>query len=192
MGEPVLYITLSESREELEQVASSHGWTLDGISLFELSSVEASLSLNLDNTVFHPAEVELEETTKSLLTMVDEVNPRRVVFDSLSEMRLLARDPLRYRRQILALKQHFAGRGCTVLLLDDTSSDPGDMHLQSIAHGVIIIEQHSPGFGTDRRMLKVQKLRGVAFRSGYHDVGMESGGPKGIPAACGFRAPAPR
>jgi circadian clock protein KaiC len=180
-GEPVLYITLSETRIELEEVAASHGWNLDGISLFELSSMEADVSLSLDNTVFHPAEVELEETTRSLLKMVDKVHPRRVVFDSLSEMRLLARDSLRYRRQILALKQHFAGRGCTVLLLDDTTSDPGDMHLQSIAHGVVILEQHSPGFGTDRRTLKVQKLRGVAFRSGFHDADMGTGGLRVFP-----------
>jgi circadian clock protein KaiC len=180
-GEPVLYITLSETREELEQVARSHGWTLDGISLYDLSQMEEFLGTAADNSVFHPAEVELGETTRAMQALIDEVGPRRAVFDSLSEMRLLAREPLRYRRQILALKQYFAGKGCTVLLLDDQSADHGDLHLQSIAHGVIRLESRPVGFGVDRRRLRVQKLRGVAFRSGYHDVCMERGGLRVFP-----------
>jgi len=175
-GEPVLYITLSETREELEQVAESHGWTLDGINLHELSSMEEYLRLDAENSVFHPSEVELSETTKALLALVERVNPRRVVFDSLSEMRLLARDPLRYRRQILALKQFFVGRGCTVMLLDDLSADVSDTHLESITHGVIYLEQSSNLYGGDRRRLRVQKLRSVNFRSGFHDMSMEKGG----------------
>lgn len=180
-GEPVVYITLSETREELEQVAASHGWSLDGISLFELSSIEEFLTLDSDNSVFHPSEVELGETTRSLLSLVEQVQPKRAVFDSLSEMRLLAREPLRYRRQILALKQYFAGKKCTVLLLDDKTSDPGDLQLQSIAHGVIILEQVPSTYGIDRRRIRIQKLRGTSFRSGYHDAGIERGGLRVYP-----------
>ncbi|HSI72843.1 MAG TPA: ATPase domain-containing protein [Fimbriimonas sp.] len=181
LGERVLYITLSETREELEQVCDSHGWTLDGIDLYDLSKVESYLSASASNTVFHPSEVELNETTRSLLALVDEVNPSRAVFDSLSEMRLLASDPLRYRRQILALKQYFADKKCTVLLLDDRTSDPNDLHLQSIAHGVVLLEQTPSTYGVDRRRMRVQKLRGVNFRSGYHDVGMLTGGIRVFP-----------
>jgi circadian clock protein KaiC len=175
-GEKTLYITLSETREELEAVAKSHKWSLDGIELHELSSLEKYLAAESENSVFHPSEVELSETTQSLLDLIDRVRPTRAVFDSLSEMRLLARDPLKYRRQILSLKQFFAGRNCTVLLLDDRTSKPNDLQLESIAHGVIYLEQSVAVFGADRRRLRVQKLRGVKFKSGYHDVAMEQGG----------------
>lgn len=175
-GERVLYITLSETKAELQEVADSHGWSLDGIELYELSAVERMLSAEAHNSVFHPAEVELSETTQALLDLIDRVRPSRAVFDSLSEMRLLARDPLRYRRQILSLKQYFAGRNCTVLLLDDRTSEPGDLQLQSISHGVILLEQMPNTYGVDRRRLRIQKLRGVSFRSGYHDVIMQTGG----------------
>lgn len=175
-GEKVLYITLSETRDELEQVAESHGWSLDGISLFELSAIEEMVSSDADNSVFHSSEVELGETNRALLSLIDKVRPSRAVFDSLSEMRLLARDALRYRRQILSLKQYFAGKNCTVLLLDDQTSEPGDLQLQSIAHGVILLEQVPTEYGIDRRRVRIQKLRGVKFRSGYHDSGIERGG----------------
>jgi circadian clock protein KaiC len=176
LGESVLYITLSETREELLEVARSHGWTLDGISLYELSAMEESLKADTENSVFHPSEVELGETTAALISMIDAVQPRRIVFDSLSELRLLAREALRYRRQILALKQYFVGKNCTVLMLDDQTSEPSDLQLQSIAHGVIILEQTPSAFGVDRRRLRVQKLRGVAFTSGYHDANILTGG----------------
>jgi circadian clock protein KaiC len=175
-GEKVLYITLSETEEEVNEVATSHGWSLRGIDLFDLSAMEEALDPEYDNTVFHPSEVELGETTKTLLSIVDRVQPTRAVFDSLSEMRLLARDPLRYRRQILSLKHYFAGKNCTVLLLDDLTSDPRDLQLQSIAHGVILIEQIPIIYGVDRRRVRIQKLRGSSFRSGYHDAGIETGG----------------
>src|SRR6201996_1673299 len=122
-GEPCLYITLSESERELRAVVKRHGWTLDGIGVFELVPAEASLDPEQELTLFHPAEMELSETTQHILDRVAKVNPKRVVFDSLSEMRLLAQSSLRYRRQILALKNFFAGRRCTVLLLDDLSSN---------------------------------------------------------------------
>jgi len=180
-GERVLYITLSETQQELEGVSASHGWSLEGIDLFELSAVEELLKEESQQSVFHPAEIELNETTKSLLEVVDRINPKRVVFDSLSELRLLARDALRYRRQILSLKQYFAGKKCTVMLLDDNTADVNDLQLQSIAHGVISLEQKPSDYGIDRRRLRIQKLRGVHFRSGYHDMLIEKGGIQVFP-----------
>lgn len=179
-GETALYVTLSETIEELKVVADSHGWSLDGIALFELPAPE-SVSSQDENTLFHPAEIELGETIKMLLARIDEVKPKRVVLDSLSEIRLLSQGPLRYRREVLALKQHFSGRGCTVLLLDDRTSEPGDLHLQSIAHGVFSLEQLSPLYGSERRRLQVVKLRGSKFRGGYHDFVLATGGIQVFP-----------
>ena len=180
-GENVLYISLSETKEELESVASSHGWDLANVELFELSALEHLLTPDNQQTVYHPAEVELTEATRALMDAVERVNPSRVVIDSLSELRLLAKEPLRYRRQILALKQYLSGRKSTVLLLDDTTSNPSDLQLQSIAHGVILLEQVANDYGTDRRRLRIQKLRGVRFRSGYHDYIIEKGGINAFP-----------
>ena len=175
-GEPVLYITLSETAEELFGVAESHGWSLDGISVRELIPNESTLLPDDQYTMFHPSEVELSETTKEILADVERVKPSRVVFDSLSELRLLAGNPIRYRRQILALKQFFAGRKCTVLLLDDMTSTSHDLQVQSIAHGVVRLEQLFPEYGAERRRLMVLKYRGVSFRGGYHDYVIERGG----------------
>jgi circadian clock protein KaiC len=172
--ERCLYITLSETEEELRAVAESHQWALDGITVFELKLAEDAKSSD-EYTLFHPAEVELSEAMDTLLAEVERVKPVRVVFDSLSEIRLLAQSSLRYRRQILALKQHFAGSGCTVLLLDDRSSEVGDTHLQSLAHGVIELEQLAPLYGAERRRLRVIKLRGVKYRGGYHDYKISTG-----------------
>ena len=174
-GEPALYVTLSETHDELRAVAESHGWSLDGIAIHELSS-DASLRTDTQYTVFHPSEVELGDTMNTVMQTLERVRPRRVVFDSLSEMRLLARDPLRYRRQILALKQFFVGHDCTVLLLDDRTSAAGDLQLQSIAHGVLRLETLLPEFGGARRRLRVMKLRGVAYTDGYHDYTIRTGG----------------
>lgn len=175
-GEPGLYITLSESRQELEGVAASHGWSLDTLALFELDPRADDLDIDAQQTVFPTAEVELTEVMHTLLSHVERVKPVRVVFDSLSEIRLLAQHPLRYRRQILALKHYFTGSDCTVLLLDDLTTEPDDQQIQSLAHGVIALEQIAQLYGTDRRRLRVQKLRGVRFRSGYHDFVIERGG----------------
>jgi len=174
-GERGVYVTLSETREELEMVASSHGWSLDGIELFELTPPDA-LRGDDQNTLFHPSEVELAETTKAVVDLCARVKPKRLVFDSLSEIRLLAQSPLRYRREVLALKQHFAGRGCTVLLLDDLTGTQADGHLQSLAHGVVTMEKLVPLYGAQRRRLRIAKLRGVDFRGGYHDYVIERGG----------------
>jgi circadian clock protein KaiC len=175
-GEASLYITLSETREELESVARSHGWELAEIELFELSSMQEALDDDMENTFFHPSEVELNRTTEVLLAQIDRLNPARVVFDSLSEMRMLAETPLRYRRQILRLKQYLSQRKCTVLLLDDRSAGSHDLQIESIAHGVIDLQRLSPAYGIARRQLNIRKIRGVKFREGYHDLILEEGG----------------
>jgi circadian clock protein KaiC len=169
-----LYITLSETEDELKAVADSHGWNIDALSIFELAG-DLELDLDAQQSVFHPSEVELGETTRNVMNQVDEVKPLRVVFDSLSEMRLLAQNPLRYRRQILALKQFFSARACTVLLLDDKTS-MSDQHLHSIAHGVISLEQIAKDFGKERRRVNIIKMRGVRFRGGFHDYTLDTGG----------------
>ena len=174
-GEAGLYITLSETAHELRAVAASHGWTLDCLSLFELVS-ETRLDPDREQTILHPSEVELGETTREVMAEVDRLRPRRVVFDSLSEMRLLAQSPLRYRRQILALKQFFSSKRCTVLMLDDRTADPTDLQLHSIAHGVISLEQAPRDYGAERRRLRVMKMRGFRFRGGYHDFTLDRGG----------------
>ncbi len=179
-GETGLYITLSETAAELQAVAATHGWSLDGISLFELVS-EGGLDPESEQSVLHPSEVELGETTREVMRHVESLRPSRVVFDSLSEMRLLAQNPLRYRRQILALKQFFASRQCTVLMLDDRTSDPNDLQLHSIAHGVILLEQAPRDFGDERRRLRVIKMRGTKFRGGYHDFLLDTGGLQVFP-----------
>jgi circadian clock protein KaiC len=181
VGERGLYVTLSETREELLEVAASHGWSLDGIDLYELGSSEARLEPEQDYTVFHPEEVELAETTQHVYAEVERIKPSRVVFDSLSEMRLLAREPLRYRRQILSLKQFFAGRKCTVLLLDDTVGRSSDLQLQSISHGVLSLERLGQEYGVSRRRLNIVKLRGSKFRDGYHDYIIDTGGVRVFP-----------
>src|SRR6476646_11861859 len=176
LGESVLYVTLSETEDELREVADSHGWSLDGITIRELVPSESTLHLEEQYTMFHPADVELSETTKTILDDVERIKPARVVFDSLSELRLLAENPLRYRRQILALKQFFAGRNCTVMMLDDLTSTDRDLQVQSIAHGVVLLEQTNPEYGAERRRLRVVKYRGVQFRGGFHDYVIRRGG----------------
>ncbi len=175
-GESGLYITLSETEEELQAVAASHGWNLAGVHLFELSSMADKVQDAAENTFFHPSEVELTHTTQALLDEVERVKPARVVFDSLSEIRMLAETPLRYRRQILLLKQFFAGRKCTVLLLDDRSAGARDLQIESISHGVIDLERSLPDYGVARRMLNVRKIRGVKYREGNHDFIIQKGG----------------
>jgi circadian clock protein KaiC len=179
-GEPGVYATLSETEEELRDVAGSHGWSLDGITICDLQTAEESLKADSQYTLFHPAEVELSETTRTVLEAVEHIRPRRVVFDSLSEMRLLARDSLRYRRQMLALKHYFTGRACTVLLLD-YGIQPGEFQLQSLTHGVLSLERETPNYGGERRRLKVQKIRGISYHQGFHDYVIRAGGLQVFP-----------
>ena len=175
-GESVLYVTLSESRREITKVAHSHGWDLSSIHICELIPSERNLGADSQLTVFNPSELELGETTEAMIAEVNKHRPQRVVLDSLSELRLVAQNAIRYRRQILALKQFFAGRDCTVLMLDDRSGSEGDGQLESIAHGVIFLEQLANQYGAERRRLRIVKMRGVSFRGGYHDFVIRKGG----------------
>ncbi len=180
-GQKGLYVTLSESKAELQEIADSHGWSLDGLEIFELVPDEAQLKPEAQYTVFNPSEIEMSDTTNAVMAEVERLQPARVVFDSLSELRLLARDSLRYRRQILGLKQYFSGRKCTVLLLDDRIGDSHDQQLQSIAHGVILMESAEREYGIKRRRLEVKKLRGSKFREGFHDYCIKHGGVEVYP-----------
>ena len=179
-GERGVYVALSESEEEIRDIAGSHGWDLEGIAIVELHATEENLEADAQYTVFHPSEIELSDTARSILEEVERVEPKRIVFDSLSEMRLLARDSLRYRRQLLSLKKYFTEIGCTVLLLDIHTSHrhaPRDeFKLETLAHGFIQLEQHAPEYGVQRRRLKVGKLRGLSYQEGYHDFRIVRGG----------------
>jgi circadian clock protein KaiC len=174
-GERGLYVTLSETAEELRASAETHGWSLDQLDIHELVS-ELGLDPDSEQTILHPSDLELGEIIREVMQRVDDLKPVRVVFDSLSELRLLSQSALRYRRQILALKQFFSTKGCTVLLLDDRTSGPTDLQLHSIAHGVISLEQTQRSFGAERRWLRVAKLRGVKFNGGHHDFILDTGG----------------
>lgn len=180
-GEVGLYVTLSESHRELQVVARSHGWSLDGISVFEFVPNEESLDPEDQYTAFHPSEVEFQDTMQAILKRIEEVNPRRLVLDSLADLRLLARDSLRYRRQILALKRYFAGRNCTVLLLDDRTSEGHGKQLQSLVHGVVLMERLARDYGAERRRIRISKLRATRFREGFHDYSINTGGIEVFP-----------
>ena len=174
LGEDGLYVTLSETTEELKHVAASHGWSLDGIDTFQLGPIgERGPD---EYTLYHPAEIELADLTKTVLERVEAIRPARVVFDSLSELRLLARDALRYRRQILGLKEFFSRRPSTVLLLDDHSAGDSDLQLRSLAHGVLLLEHLPFEYGRSRRRLRIVKLRGTAVTEGFHDFNIVRGG----------------
>jgi circadian clock protein KaiC len=175
-GERCLYVTLSETRSEIEMVARSHGWDLSKIDMVELVPSEKNLSAEAQLTVFNPSEMELGETTEAMIAAVSRYRPQRLVLDSLSELRLIAQNALRYRRQVLALKQFFSGHDCTVLMLDDRTGGAEDDHLQSIAHGVVMLEQLVNQYGAERRRLRVSKMRGVSFRGGFHDFAIRRGG----------------
>lgn len=175
-GEAVLYLTLAESESELRAVAASHGWNLDGIHIREMVSAETMLAQDQHYTMFHPSEVELGATTREIMKVVEEIKPTRLVLDSLSELQLLSENALRYRRQVLAFKQFFVNRNCTVILLDDRASSNGDLQVRSIAHGVITLQQSLKDYGAERRRLRVVKYRGVAFRGGMHDYTIHMGG----------------
>src|SRR5690242_10550830 len=176
-GERCLYVTLSETERELRMTAASHGWTLDeSIELFELGPAETWLDADQDQSLLYASDLELGETTKHIIDAFERVKPTCIVIDSLSEIRLLAQDSLRYRRQILRFKQYFAQRASTVLLLDDRTSTVGEKTAHSVVHGVIQLEGLTPNFGTERRRLRVTKYRGRGVRGGYHDFTIRTGG----------------
>jgi circadian clock protein KaiC len=189
-GHACLYVALSETGHELRTVAASHGWSLEGIELFELAPPGGRSEDQY--TLYHPAEIELADMVKRIVAATERIQPRRVVLDSLSEMRLLARDPLRYRREILALKEYFAGRDCTVLMLDDKTSAERDLQLQSIAHAVILLEQIPAEYGRSRRRVRVVKVRGVPGIEGYHDFIIRRGGLAVFPQLVPAPSEAPR
>ncbi len=175
-GERTLYVTFSETRQELEAVAKSHGWDLSDITILELMEISAGIGHANQTTLFHTSEIELSKTIALLLEKIKEANAKRVVFDSVSELRLLADNSLRYRRQMLSFKQFFINRGATVLFLDDLTTEAGDLHVQSIVHGVLLLEKFRAGYGVERRQFHIAKLRGVGFRGGTHDYLIRRGG----------------
>jgi len=175
-GERCLYITLSETEDELHSSARSHNWDLDGLSVFELVPPESLLDEDQQQSLLYSSDLELGETTKRIFEAFERVKPERVVLDSLSEIRLLAQSSLRYRRQILALKHYFARQNATVLMLDDLTTDTNDKTVHSVAHGVFRLEELAPEYGPERRRLRVIKYRGRRFRGGFHDFAIQTGG----------------
>ncbi|HYZ48058.1 MAG TPA: ATPase domain-containing protein [Sphingomonas sp.] len=180
-GERVLYVSLSESEDELRASAASHGWSLDGIDLYELVPPESLLDEDQQQSLLYSSDLELGETTKRIFETFERIRPTRVVLDSLSEIRLLAQSSLRYRRQVLALKHYFARQGATVVMLDDLTSEEHDKTVHSVAHGVVRLEELSPDYGPERRRLRVVKFRGRRFRGGYHDFAILTGGVRVFP-----------
>lgn len=180
-GERCLYVTLSETEDELRSSAASHGLSLDGIEIYELIPPENLLDEDQQQSLLYSSDLELGETTKRIFEAFERVKPDRVVLDSLSEIRLLAQSSLRYRRQILALKHYFAGSGATVLMLDDLTTDANDKTVHSVAHGVIRLDELAPEYGAERRRLRVIKYRGRRFRGGYHDFAIHTGGVRVFP-----------
>lgn len=180
-GETVLYVTLSETAEELYEVAQSHGWSLDGVHLLELNALAERIREDTDYTVYHPADVELVETTRRIREEVERIQPTRVALDSVSELKILSQTIARYRREILGFKQFFVGKRCTVLVLDDLTSNKNEQQLQSIAHGVIRMERETRDYGTTRRQLHIVKMRAVPFRDGLHDFVIRAGGIEVFP-----------
>lgn len=175
-GEKVLYVALSESRDELSEIAASHGWSLDGIDIYDLAGRQQAVDPEQQYTLFRPSEVELDDVTEAILKQVEEVKPVRIVFDSLAEFRLLAGDPLRYRRQVLRLKHLFTQAHITVVVLDAQQEDASGLLVQSLAHGVLVLDQEARDLGSDRRRMRVIKMRGQAFTEGYHDMRIRTGG----------------
>src|SRR3954449_6630175 len=181
-GEKSLYITLSETEDELRQGAASHGWTLGPeINVFELIPPESLLDAQQQQSLLYSSDLELGETTRPIFAAVERLKPSRVIVDSLSEIRLLAQSSLRYRRQILAIKHYFARFSTTVVLLDDLTAELADKTVHSVAHGVLRLEELAPAYGAERRRARVIKYRGVKFRGGYHDATITTGGMNVFP-----------
>jgi len=180
-GEKCLYITLSETADELRASADSHGWDLQGIDIFELAPPESLLDAEQRQSLLYSSDLELGEATKRIFAAFEELRPDRVVLDSLSEIRLLAQSSLRYRRQLLEMKHFFARYSTTVLMLDDRTADSRDKTVHSIAHGVVQLEEMAPQYGAERRRLRVLKYRGRRFQGGFHDFAIETGGVKVFP-----------
>jgi circadian clock protein KaiC len=181
-GESCLWITMAETERELQDAALSHGWSLEGVEILNLSLSQDVLKPEEKYSFFSPADVELNDTTRLILNTVERVRPQRVVFDPFSDIRHLARETLSYRRQILALRDFFAARNCTVLLMQEmTRGSPGDLQAEALTHGYMTLHQDSPEYGGQRRRLRIHKMRGIAFRDGYHDFTIRKGGLRVYP-----------
>lgn len=180
-GERTLYITLSETEDELRDSAASHGWSLEGVTIYELVPPESLLDQDQQQSLLYSSDLELGETTKRIFEAFERARPQRVVLDSLSEIRLLAQSSLRYRRQILALKHYFARQDTTVLMLDDLTTELNDKTVHSVAHGVISLEEVARDYGPERRRLRVVKYRGRRYRGGFHDFVIDTGGIRVFP-----------
>lgn len=180
--ENCLWISMSETEQELHQAAKSHGWDISGIHILNLFLSQEALNAEERYSFFSPADVELSDTTRAILDTVKRLLPRRVVFDPFSDIRHLARDTLSYRRQILALRDFFTQEGCTVLLMQEmTRGIGGDVQAEALTHGYLTLHQESPEYGGQRRRLRVHKMRGIAFRDGYHDFSIQTGGVRVFP-----------
>lgn len=180
-GETALYVTLSEGRDEILQSANTHGWSLEGIDIYELVPPELSLDPSQQQSVVYSSDLELGETVQLVMDEVERIKPTCVVFDSLSDIRLLAGNPLRYRRQVLALKHFFSQRGCTTVFVDDLTEEMDDANLHSLVHGVVRLDQTIAIYGAERRRLRVFKMRGRDFRGGSHDYIIRTGGLEVFP-----------
>lgn len=181
-GEPGIYVSLAETEQELRAGAKSHGWTIHPlVEVFELAPPESVLDPDRHQTLLYSSDLELGETVQRIVEAIERVKPKRVVIDSLSEIRLLAQSSLRYRRQILALKHYFARHDSTVVMLDDLTTEMNDRAVHSIAHGVIHLDQLTPLYGGERRRLRICKSRGQSFLGGYHDFTITSGGVSVFP-----------
>lgn len=181
-GEKTVYLTLSESRKELEAVSRAHGWSLERVVIKEVMPSLKSLQRESHYTMYHPSEVELGEVIKSLLSELDATQPDRVVIDALSDLRMLAENPLRYRRQVLALKQFFLTQQCTVLLLDDNVNGHDEHQVRSVVHGVLLLERWTPVYGGERRRLEITKIRGAKYQGGFHDYLIRRRRHRSLPA----------
>lgn len=180
-GERALYITLSETEAEFRAGAASHGWSMEGVDIFELIPPENLLDDEQQQSLLYSSDLELGETTKRIFEVFERIKPDRIVVDSLSEIMLLAQSPLRYRRQILALKHYFAKAGATVLMLDDLTTGTGDTTMHSVAHGVVHLDELAPDYGSERRRMRIIKYRGQRYRGGYHDFVIQHGGVRVFP-----------
>ena len=181
LGEKVLYVSLSESAEEVMQVAASHGWSLEGVRLYELDAVKEAMGLGEERSMFDPSDVQLRETSRAIVGEIERIRPDRVVFDSLAELEMMAGSALVFRRELLVLKRLLMEVGTTALLMSDSSAPDAELEIQSLVHGIVELQHLTPEYGGDRRRLRVRKLRGTTFRGGHHDFRIERGGVRVYP-----------
>lgn len=174
-GEPVLYVSLSQSKAELQQIAASHGWSLEGVEIEELHAARGDEQQD-DQTIFYASDVRLDRTRESVDAAIDRVKPRRIVYDSLVEIRQLSRDNQKFHEEVLSFKRMVGKRGIATLFIDLTPDAGGDAVVESLAHGLFHLEKFLPEYGQARRRIDIRKMRGVRFFDGYHDMAIQTGG----------------